>query len=76
MVYEWRIYLRRGQKNANGHSSGLFGTYDQYDGDQVMQLLTEDYMEGDKRFCKRWLSVQRQTIKVAEQNSIAYEGTE
>jgi hypothetical protein len=39
-----------GQKNANGHSSGLSLTYDQYDGDQVMQLLTQDYKEGDKRF--------------------------
>lgn len=25
-------------------------TYDQYDGDQVMQLLTQDYNKGDKRF--------------------------
>ena len=39
-----------GQKNANGHSSGLSLTYDQYDGDQVMQLITEDQGEGDKRF--------------------------
>ena len=39
-----------GKKSANGHSAGLSLTYDQYDGDQVMQLLTEDYREGDKRF--------------------------
>lgn len=39
-----------GMKKANGHSSGLSLTYDQYDGDQVMQLLTQDYREGDKRF--------------------------
>jgi hypothetical protein len=38
-----------GQKKENGHSSGLSLTYDQYDGDQVMQLLLEDYKEGDKR---------------------------
>ena len=43
-------FIYDGQKNSNGHSSGLSLTYDQYDGDQVMQLLTEDYMEGDKRF--------------------------
>jgi hypothetical protein len=38
-----------GQKKENGHSSGLSLTYDQYDGDQVMQLLLEDYKKGDKR---------------------------
>jgi len=43
-------FIYDGQKNANGHSSGLSLTYDQYDGDQVMQLLTQDYKEGDKRF--------------------------
>ena len=43
-------FIYDGQKNANGHSSGLSLTYDQYDGDQVMQLLTQDYKEGDNRF--------------------------
>ena len=43
-------FIYDGQKTANGHSAGLSLTYDQYDGDQVMQLLTEDYREGDKRF--------------------------
>ena len=43
-------FIYDGQKAANGHSAGLSLTYDQYDGDQVMQLLTEDYREGDKRF--------------------------
>ena len=43
-------FIYDGQKNVNGHSSGLSLTYDQYDGDQVMQLLTQDYKEGDKRF--------------------------
>jgi hypothetical protein len=38
-----------GQKDDNGHSSGLSLTYDQYDGDQVMQLLTTDAAKGDKR---------------------------
>lgn len=42
-------FIYDGQKKANGHSSGLSLTYDQYDGDQVMQLLTQDYKEGDKR---------------------------
>ncbi len=38
-----------GQKGVNGHSAGLSLTYDQYDGDQVMQLLTTDYKKDDKR---------------------------
>ncbi|PWN62813.1 hypothetical protein [Chryseobacterium viscerum] len=42
-------FIYDGQKNKNGHSSGLSLTYDQYDGDQVMQLLTQDYRKGDKR---------------------------
>ena len=43
-------FIYDGQKNKNGHSSGLSLTYDQYDGDQVMQLLTQDYKKGDKRY--------------------------
>lgn len=43
-------FIYDGQKAKNGHSSGLSLTYDQYDGDQVMQLLTQDFREGDKRF--------------------------
>ncbi|OBX19706.1 hypothetical protein LX77_01385 [Gelidibacter algens] len=43
-------FIYDGQKSKNGHSSGLSLTYDQYDGDQVMQLLNEDYKEGDQRF--------------------------
>ncbi len=43
-------FIYDGQKSKNGHSSGLSLTYDQYDGDQVMQLLTQDSKEGDQRF--------------------------
>lgn len=43
-------FIYDGQKTAKGHSAGLSLTYDQYDGDQVMQLLTQDYLEGNKRF--------------------------
>ena len=43
-------FIYDGQKTKNGHSSGLSFTYDQYDGDQVMQLLTQDYGENDKRY--------------------------
>ncbi|WP_130734361.1 hypothetical protein [Flavobacterium sp. J27] len=43
-------FIYDGAKSENGHSSGLSLTYDQYDGDQVMQLLNQDYQKGDKRF--------------------------
>ena len=43
-------FIYDGKKTANGHSAGLSLTYDQYDGDQVFQLITEDYKEGDRRF--------------------------
>ncbi|MBN8704253.1 MAG: hypothetical protein J0L62_00140 [Bacteroidetes bacterium] len=43
-------FIYDGKKGENGHSSGLSLTFDQYDGDQVMQLLTQDYREGDNRF--------------------------
>lgn len=42
-------FIYDGQKKADGHSSGLSLTYDQYDGDQVMQLLTQDFQQGGKR---------------------------
>ncbi len=42
-------FIYDGQKNENGHSAGLSLTYDQYDGDQVMQLLTTDHKKGDQR---------------------------
>lgn len=42
-------FIYDGKKDENGHSSGLSLTYDQYDGDQVMQLLTTDHQRGDKR---------------------------
>lgn len=38
-----------GSKNEQGHSSGLSLTFDQYNGDQVMQLLTTDQQRGDQR---------------------------
>lgn len=43
-------FIYDGRKTEKGHSAGLSLTYDQYDGDQVLQLITEDYKEGDKRF--------------------------
>lgn len=49
-------FIYDGKKNENGHSSGLSLTYDQYDGDQVMQLLTQDVEQGDKRFVSSTLA--------------------
>lgn len=43
-------FIYDGRKNGKDHSSGLSLTYDQYDGDQVMQLLTQDYSQEGKRF--------------------------
>ena len=43
-------FIYDGQKTEKGHSAGLSLTYDQYNGDQVMQLLTQDYEQGGKRF--------------------------
>jgi hypothetical protein len=43
-------FIYDGKKTKDGHSSGLSLTYDQYDGDQVMQILTEDIKEGQQRY--------------------------
>ncbi|WP_113907626.1 hypothetical protein [Aliidiomarina celeris] len=42
-------FIYDGSKTADGHSSGLSLTFDQYDGDQVMQLLTTDMQRGEQR---------------------------
>jgi hypothetical protein len=49
-------FIYDGKKTENGHSAGLSLTYDQYDGDQVMQLLTQDVGKGDKRFVSSTLA--------------------
>lgn len=43
-------FIFDGTKTENGHSAGMSLTFDQYNGDQVMQLLTRDKKRGDKRF--------------------------
>lgn len=55
-----------GQKKGNGHSSGLSLTYDQYDGDQVMQLVTQDYKNGDKRMVTSNLAFNDRPSKEAQ----------
>lgn len=42
-------FIYDGTQTKDGHSAGLSLTFDQYDGDQVMQLLTQDYKEGTQR---------------------------
>lgn len=49
-------FIYDGRKTENGHTAGLSLTYDQYDGDQVMQLLTQDVGQGDKRFVSSTLA--------------------
>jgi hypothetical protein len=49
-------FIYDGSKNAQGHSAGMSLTFDKYDGDQVMQLLTVDEKRGDKRVIRSGLS--------------------
>lgn len=42
-------FIYDGALTEKGHSAGLSLTFDQYDGDQVMQLLTTDSRQGDRR---------------------------
>jgi hypothetical protein len=49
-------FIYDGKKTESGHAAGLSLTYDQYDGDQVMQLLTQDEGQGDKRFVSSTLA--------------------
>jgi hypothetical protein len=43
-------FIYDGKKKAEGHSAGMSLTYDQYDGDQVMQLLTTDEKTKGRRY--------------------------
>jgi hypothetical protein len=59
-------FIYDGQKKENGHSAGLSLTYDQYDGDQVMQLLTQDYIKGDKRVVSSTLAFNDRPAKESQ----------
>ena len=63
-------FIYDGQKKGNEHSSGLSLTYDQYDGDQVMQLLTQDYNRGDKRVVSSSLVFNDRAVKESQLKSI------
>ncbi|ETN94118.1 hypothetical protein [Zhouia amylolytica] len=60
-------FIYDGSKNENGHSSGLSLTYDQYDGDQVMQLLTTDTKKGDKRTVSSTLMFQDRAVNESQE---------
>ena len=49
-------FIFDGSKTEEGHSAGLSLTFDQYDGDQVMQLLTTDTKRGDRRSVRSGLA--------------------
>jgi hypothetical protein len=58
-----------GAKKEDGHSSGLSLTFDQYDGDQVMQLLTTDSGSGDQRFVSSSLVFNDRPAKETQQRT-------
>ncbi|WP_028298042.1 hypothetical protein [Olivibacter sitiensis] len=45
-------FIYDGRKTDKGHTAGVSLTYDQYDGDQVMQILMQDDKVGDERFVR------------------------
>mgnify|MGYP003634157639 CR=1 FL=1 len=49
-------FIYDGSKNERGHSAGMSLTFDKYDGDQVMQLLTVDEKRGDRRIVRSGLT--------------------
>ncbi|WP_281233833.1 hypothetical protein [Flavobacterium gelatinilyticum] len=59
-------FIYDGKKNEKGHSAGLSLTYDQYDGDQVMQLLTQDMEKDGKRFVSSTLAFNDRPIKESQ----------
>jgi hypothetical protein len=62
-------FIYDGTKKENGHSAGLSLTYDQYDGDQVMQLKTIDSKKGDKRIVSSILSFNDRAIHETQEGT-------
>ncbi|WP_226389837.1 hypothetical protein [Penaeicola halotolerans] len=62
-------FIYDGTKNENGHSAGLSLTYDQYDGDQVMQLLTTDSRNGDKRMVSSALTFNDRPVNETQEGT-------
>ncbi|MEG0851083.1 MAG: hypothetical protein RSF34_12545 [Flavobacterium sp.] len=59
-------FIYDGEKTESGHAGGLSLTYDQYDGDQVMQLLTQDVGKGEKRFVSSTLAFNDRPAKESQ----------
>lgn len=66
-------FIYDGKKNENGHSSGLSLTYDQYDGDQVMQLLMQDSRQGDQRVVSSSLAFNERAPKESQLRTLEIE---
>ncbi|MDX1526384.1 MAG: hypothetical protein R3273_09100 [Pseudidiomarina maritima] len=49
-------FIFDGSRNEQGHSAGMSLTFDKYDGDQVMQLLTVDEQRGERRIVRSGLA--------------------
>ncbi|CAL68397.1 hypothetical protein [Christiangramia forsetii] len=60
-------FIYDGAKDENGHSSGLSLTYDQYDGDQVMQLRNIDFKKGEERMVSSSLVFNDRTANLTQQ---------
>jgi len=71
-------FIYDGRKTADGHSAGMSLTYDQYDGDQVMQLLMRDNKVGDQRFVRSSIAFidQPANLSQGERGAIHSELTE
>jgi hypothetical protein len=63
-------FIYDGKKTKDGHASGLSLTYDQYDGDQVMQLLTQDVGKGDQRFVGSTLAFNDRPAKESQEKTM------
>ncbi|CAL2104195.1 conserved protein of unknown function [Tenacibaculum sp. 190130A14a] len=62
-------FIYDGAKNEQGHSAGLSLTYDQFDGDQVMQLLSTDKKVNGKRYKSNLLVFNDQGDHVTQQGN-------
>lgn len=63
-------FIYDGALTEKGHSAGLSLTFDQYDGDQVMQLLTTDSRQGDRRRISSSLVFMDRSEKESQQKTM------
>lgn len=65
-------FIFDGQKTADGHAGGMSLTFDRYDGDQVMQMLSTDRMEKGKRYTTHGLAFNDYTNDTLTQQGLGY----